>query len=141
MSRLLALLAGWKGYAALGLLSASLAASAASYVTALGYRLTIAQMQADRAGADARRSEAALASFTAQIGRMQSAAQALEKVQGGLGRRFDDISKDLQDAIKSHPLPSGCMPDAGRMRALNQAVAATNAATGAKLGGALPDAD
>lgn len=141
MSRLLALLAGWKGYAVLGLLSALLAAGAASYTTALAYRLTIARMQADRADADARRSDAALASFAAQIGRMQSAAQALEKVQGGLGRRFDDISKDFRDAIKSHPLPSGCMPDAGRMRALSQAVAAANAATGAKLGAAMPDAD
>lgn len=141
MSRLLALLAGWKGYAVLGLLLALLAAGAASYMTALAYRLTIARMQADRADADARRSDAALASFAAQIGRMQSAAQALEKVQGGLGRRFDDISKDFRDAIKSHPLPSGCMPDAGRMRALSHAVAAANAATGAKLGAAMPDAD
>jgi hypothetical protein len=141
MSRLLTLLGGWKGYAATGVLSTLLAAGAASYVTALSYRLTIAQMQTDRADADARRSEAALVGFTAQIGRMQSAALALEKVRGGLGRRFDVISKDLQDAIKSHPLPSGCVPDAGRMRALSQAVAAANAAAGAKPGGAVPHAD
>jgi hypothetical protein len=138
VSRLLALLGGWKGYAAVGVLSALLAAGAAGYVTALGYRLTIAQMQADRADADARRSEVALAAFTAQAGRMQNATLALEKVQGGIGRRFDDISKDLQDAIKSRPLPVGCVPDAGRMRALGQAVAAANAAAGAKLGTAVP---
>lgn len=141
MSRLLVLLAGWKGYAATGLLSALLAAGAASYVTALGYRLTIAQMQTDRADTDARRSEAALAAFTAQAERIQNAALALEHVQDGLGRRFDVISKDFQDAIKSHPLPAGCVPDVGRMRALSQALAAANAAAGAKPGGAVPRAD
>lgn len=141
MNRLLALLAGWKGYAAIGLLSALLAGGTASYLTALSYRLTIAQMQRDQADANLRNSQAALADFTAQARRIQTAAQSLVGVQGGLDRRFDVITKDFQDAIKNHPLPSGCMPDGGRMHALSQAVAAANTATGAKLGPAMPDAD
>jgi hypothetical protein len=141
MNRLVALLAGWKGYAAMGLLSALLAACASGYVTAQSYRLTILQMQRAQADADARRSEAALASFSTQVGRIQDAAQTLVSVQDGLGRRFDIISRTLQDAIKSHPLPSGCMPDAGRMHALRQAVAAANSAAGAKPGPAMSDAD
>jgi hypothetical protein len=141
VSRLLALLAGWRGYAAAGLVSALLAAGAAGYTTALNYRLAIAQMRRDQADANARNSEAALAGFVAQAGRIQSAAQDLLGLQDGLNRQFDVISRDLQNAIKSHPLPSGCMPDDGRMRALRQAVAATNTAAGAQLGRAVPDAD
>jgi hypothetical protein len=141
VSRLLTWLAGWKGYAAVGLVSASLAAGATGYVTALSYRLTIAQMQYRQVEADLREGEAALANFAAQIGRIQNATQALAGVQDGLGRRFDVISRNLQDAIKSHPLPSGCMPDVERMRILNAAVAAANAATGTKSGSAMPDAD
>ena len=141
MSRLLALLAGWKGYAVLGLLSALLAAGAASYVTAQGYRLTIAQIQRDQASVEQRKSEAALADFAAQVGRIQNAAQALAGLEDGLGNSFEVISKDFRDAIKNHPLPSGCMPGAGRMRALSQAVAAANSAAGAKSGTAMPDAD
>ena len=141
MSRLLALLAGWKGYAAAGLVSALLASGATGYATALSYRLTIVQMQRDQADANARDSQAALAGFVVQAGRIQSAAQALLGLQDGLGRQFDVISKDLQNAIKSHPLPSGCMPDDGRMRALRQAVAAANTAAGTKPGRAVPDAD
>jgi hypothetical protein len=102
---------------------------------------TIAQMQRDQAEADARKSEIALTNFAAQAGRIQNAAQAFTGVEDRLGRRFDVISRDLRDAIKSHPLPSGCMPDAGRMRALSQAIATANAAIGARLGRAMPDAD
>jgi hypothetical protein len=141
MSRLLALLAGWKGYAALGLLCGLLAAGVASYATALNYRLTISQMQREEAETDARSSEVALAQFAGQARRIQTATENLADVQGGLERRFTVISRTLQDAIKSHPLPSGCMPDAGRMRALSQAVAAANAAIGAKPGPAMSDAD
>jgi len=141
MSRLLALLAGWKGYAALGLLSGLLAAGAASYAMALTYRLTISQMQREEAERDARSSEAALAQFVAQARRVQTATENLADVQGGLERRFTDISRNFQDAIKSHPLPSGCKPDDGRMRALVQAVAAANTAAVAEPGPAMPDAD
>ena len=141
MNRLPALLAGWKGYAAMALLSALAGAGVASYVTALGYRLTISQMQRDRADAEARSDEAALAGFAAQVGRIQTAARTLAGVQDGLDRHFGVISRDLQNAIKSHPLPSGCVPDVGRMRALSQAVAAANAAIGGQPGSAMPDAD
>lgn len=141
MNRLLTLLADWKGYAAIALLSALVGAGGASYVTALGYRLTISQMQRDRAEANARNDQAALAGFAAQMARIQAAARVLASVQAGLDRHFGVISRDFQNAIQSHPLPSGCVPDAGRMRALSQAVAAANAAVGGQLGSAMPNAE
>ena len=141
MSRLLMLLGGWKGYAVASLLSALLAAGGASYVTALGYRLTISQIRRDHAASDARATKAMLADFVTDAARIHAAAQAMASLENGLGRRFDYLSKDFHDAIQSHPLPSDCVPDAGRLRTLRQAVAAANAATGAKSGSAVPGAD
>ena len=135
------LLGGWKGYAAASLLSALLAAGGASYVTALGYRLTISQIQRDHAASDARATQAMLADFVSDAARIHAAVQAMASLENGLGRRFDHLSKDFHDSIQSHPLPSDCMPDAGRLRTLRQAVAAANAATGAKSGSAVPGAD
>lgn len=138
MSRLLSLLAGWKGYAAAGFVSALLAAGATFYVTSQGYRLAIAGMQRDQARAAAQEAQVSLAQFESDISRIHAAADRFSGIQDMLGQQFDIISRDFHNAIKVHPLPADCVPDAVRLRQLAQAVAAANAATGVGLGPALP---
>jgi hypothetical protein len=138
VSKLLSLLAGWKGYAAAGLVSALLAAVGACYVTSLGYRLTIATLQREQAAAAAKDAQAVLAQFEGDASRIHAAADRFSGIQDTLGRQLDVISKDFHSAIKIHPLPADCVPDAERLRQLTQAVAAANAAAGGQPGPAVP---
>lgn len=138
MRELLSLLAGWKGYAAAGLVSALLATVGAYYVTSLGYRLTIATIQREQADAVAKDTRAALAQFEGDAGRIHAAADRFFGIQDNLGRQLDVISKDFHYAIETHPLPADCVPDAVRLHQLAQAVAAANAAAGDKPGPAVP---
>ena len=137
MTRLLTLLAGWKGYLALCAVSALLAAGGSYYVTALAYRLTIAGLQRDRAQTIAKDSQMALAQFQGDAGRIHAAAERFSSLQDGLNQRFDALSKDFQNAIKAHPLPADCVPDAVRLRRLTEAVAAANASAGGGPGAAV----
>jgi hypothetical protein len=136
--KLLSLLAGWKGYAAAGFVSALMAAGGTYYVTSLGYRLAIATMQREQADAAAKSALASLVQFESDTGRIHAAAERFSVVQDTLGQKFDVISKEFQSAFKTHPLPADCVPDTERLRQLTQAVAAANAAAGVEPGPALP---
>jgi hypothetical protein len=138
MSRRLSLLAGWKGYAAAGFVSALLAAGATFYVTSLGYRLAVAGMQRDQAKAAAQEAQVSLVQFENDTGRIHAAADRFSGIQNMLGQQFGVISRDFHNAIKTHPLPADCVPDVERLRRLTQAVAAANAVVGGQPGPAVP---
>jgi hypothetical protein len=137
MTRLFALLAGWKGYLAVSAVSALLAAGATYYVAAMGYRLTVAGLQRDQAQASARDSQIALAQFQDDAGRIHAAAERFSGLQARFDQQFDTLSKDFHSAIQNHPLPADCVPDAVRLRRLTDAVAAANAAAGGEPGAAV----
>lgn len=140
MLKLLGALGGWQGYAAAAGLAALLSISATYYITSLGYRLTIAHMEAANANADRERANLALAQFSADADRIHESADAFSRVQVGMDLTFGKISHDFQTAIKAKPLPVDCVPDADRLRILQAAVAKANAAAGHNAVPAVPPA-
>lgn len=119
------LIANWKWLA-----SAAAAAVLSCLLTAMPYRTTIANMKAAEAKTDTERTNQTLAKFEADAARIHDAAQGYADLQADLTSQISVITKDFNDAIKSRPLPADCRPDDVRMRALNAAVAAANAAAG-----------
>lgn len=134
-----ALLGGWKSYVAVAVLVAALTDEATYYVTSLGYRVTISNMERDGAKSDAANANASLAQFEADTVSIHGAALALATAQGQITSQFKSLSKDFSDVVKNNPLPADCQPDAFRMRALSAAVAAANAAAGRIAVPAVPD--
>lgn len=139
MSRLLGFLAGgWQGSLACAAIAAVLAASAAVYVTSLGYRITIATMERDTAQGVADANIAALAQFTQDANSIHSAAASFGGIRDDLDAKLSTITRDFRSAIKASPLPVDCKPDAVRLRALSSAIAATNSAAGLQPVPAVP---
>lgn len=132
------LLGGWQGYAAAALLAALLSGGAAFYFTALGYRLTIAQMERDKANAGIAAANKALVQFEMDSAAIHSAAAAFGTTQDNLSGKLATISKEFHAAIKAAPLPADCKPDAVRLRQLAAAIAATNTAAGIQPSAAMP---
>lgn len=123
---MLRLLAGWYGYAAAALLAALLASAA----TATVYRLTIAQMERAQANYALVAANAVLNQFTTDANTIHGAAVSFGGIRDDLGSKLATISRDFDRATKAAPLPVDCKPDAVRLRALANAVAATNTAAG-----------
>lgn len=134
MGKLLALLGSWHGYVACAVLSALLATAA----TATVYRLTIAQMERDQASAALVAANNALSQFTADANAIHGAAVSFGGIRDELGSKLATISRDFDRATKAAPLPADCKPDVVRLRALANAVAATNSAAGLQPGAAVP---
>lgn len=138
MGKLLGLLGGWQGYAAAAGLSALLSIAATYYITSMSYKVTISGMERDTANQSAADAMASLKQFQANVDKMTAAAGAFTNLQFVLDAQFGKISKDFNNAIKAKPLPADCVPDAGRLHSLVQAVAAANAAAAGQLGPAVP---
>jgi hypothetical protein len=124
-----------------GAIAAILAGGATFWLTSQGYKATIAQMKANEAKADADRANAVLAKYEADTAIIHDAANAFAATQGTLVSKLDTISKDLKNVQAKHPLPANCKPDADRLRNLEAAVAAANAAAGLGAGPAVPTAN
>lgn len=127
------LLLNWKWLA-----SGAVSAIAACYLTSVGYRLTIAQMQRDQASAAVTAAHTALAQFTADAASIHASADEFTHVQIGLDASFGKISKDFHAAVKAHPLPLDCQPGAERLHTFANAIAATNTAAGLQPVAAVP---
>ncbi len=84
-------------------------------------RAQVAQQHADTATASLKR----LQDF---IDQMQVASVQYGETRDQLFARMDALKKEFRNAVKAAPLPPGCFPDAGRVRALSEAVTATNSA-------------
>lgn len=138
MGKLIAFFSGgWQGTALSAVIAALLSAGAVYYFTALGYRLTIAQMQRDQARAAVLAANASLQQFAADADSIHTSAAIFTKAQLGLDVTFGKISKDFHAATKAAPLPVDCKPDAVRLRALSSAIAAANSAAGFDPGAAM----
>lgn len=130
---------GWEGYAISAGLTALLLVPATVYLTALPYRLTIAQMERDAAENLAGDAADALAQFQTAALVVSDAARAYQGERTNLDAKFAAISRDFRHAIKSNPLPDNCRPPVDRLRFLSQAVKATNdTAAGRTAGPAVP---
>lgn len=130
MVELLALLGGWRGYVASAAVAALLAGGAACYLTSLGYRLTLAQIERDHANAAVTAANQALTQFETDAAAIHGAAESFGIAQDDLNGKLATISKEFHAAIKATPLPADCKPDAVRLRKLSAAIAATNTAAG-----------
>lgn len=119
---------GFWGYLAAAVVAGALAASGTYYVTSRSYEVTIADMQASQAKAQAASVTASLDKLRTYIGNMQTAGVEYGATQSTLFAKLDALNKEFHDAIKPNPLPADCRPDDVRMRQLSAAVAASNAA-------------
>lgn len=114
------------------------AAALSCYLTSLGYRLTISQMERAKADAGLAAANTVLAQFTADADAIHGAAVSFGGIQAELSGKLTTISRNFNVAIKAHPLPADCKPDAVRLRALSGAIAATNTAAGLQPVPAVP---
>jgi hypothetical protein len=97
-----------------------------------GWRLgaEIADLKGDYANEKKDQAESALVDFKEESKKIRAAADDFMAVQSSLDKKVNDIRKDLKHVQATSPLPADCLPDAGRMRILEDAVkAAREAAT------------
>lgn len=118
--------------------SAVVAAALACLLTSIPYRLTIAQMQRDKANDALAAADTALKQFTTDANTIHGAAVSFGSIRDDLNAKLSTISKDFNAAIKAHPLPADCAPDAVRLRSLANAIAATNTTAGLQSIPAVP---
>lgn len=134
----------WKEALILTIAGAVLAAAgAAGGWTVQGWRKDAEIADAKRQQADSRTkaAETALSDLVDAGKKVGEAAAGLVGDKRTLTTAMAAISKDLKDAQKQKPLPVDCRPDAGRLRSLQSAVAATNNAVsgvGQQPGAAVP---
>jgi len=121
-------LAGWKGYAAAGLVAATLAGCAAW--TAQGWRkdVHIADLLRDRQQVRADTNAAVLDAIKIDLSAIAGAAARAAADSAALPAQVGEITKALKNA---KPLLAGCRPDDVRVRSLTDAV---RAARGAAVG-------
>lgn len=119
--KLVQALAGWKGYAAVGLIAGGLASGAAW--TAQGWRkdVQIARLQRDQQQARADANADVLETIKGDINSIAAAAARAAVDAGALPARVGEITKALKNA---KPLLAGCRPDDVRVRSLTDAVRA-----------------
>jgi hypothetical protein len=114
-------------WVALGIAAALLSAGAAS-----GYWLDsnikgveIADLKTKAAETRANGAESAVKDLTAAAGQIKTAADQYAGIQDTLGPQLAQIRKDMKNA---KPLPADCRPDTFRVRNLDAAIDAANAA-------------
>lgn len=131
MTKILSFFTGsWQGTLAAAAIVALLTAGATFYLTSLRYRLTIAQMERDKASDGLAAANFALTQFMADADTIHTAATSFGGIRDDLNAQLATISRDFSSATKAHPLPVDCKPDPVRLRALSSAIAATNSAAG-----------
>lgn len=95
-----------------------------------GWRLgtEAAEVKADAATTRAQSAALALSQLGERIEGMNRAASGAQIDVAALNGKLDLIRKDLKNAQVQKPLPAGCAPDIERLRNLQRAVDAANAA-------------
>lgn len=112
------------------------AAGAAALVLALGFaggwlvngwRLNsdLAELRAQHAEQIATQAKAAVTTMQADAAAIHIAAGQLVTIETTLGPKIDALKKEIRNA---KPLPAGCLPDPARVRNLDAAIDAANAA-------------
>lgn len=92
-----------------------------------GWRLgaELAQVRAEHADQAAKQATATLTTLQADAVAINAAAQQLGAIESTLGPKIDALKKEIRNAPK---LPAGCGPDPVRVRNLDAAIDAANAA-------------
>lgn len=88
-------------------------------------RADLATQKAQEATAQAAGALLSLKAVQAAAGSIQDGARRLADAQGALSNSMNGLRKDLKNVPK---LPVGCVPDAERVRVLNDAIDRANAA-------------
>jgi hypothetical protein len=122
------LLGGIYGYLGAAALAALVTAGATYYVTSEGYKLTIANLHTQIEHKNAVDIGASLDQLKKAITVMTAAGTAHQEDIAALTAKLDKITAEFRNAIKASPLPADCLPTVERMRALDSAIAAANAA-------------
>ena len=124
MIQMLKILAGWKGYAAAGLIGAALLSAAGAGVAWYGnsrYEAGLAdQKEAQRV--------AGLEEFKQEAERLTGLSVALAGTAEKLAAAKPQVIERYTREIVQTPLPAGCVRDPGRVRATNAGIDAANAA-------------
>ena len=124
MIQILKMLAGWKGYAAAGLIGAALLSVAVAGVAWYGnsrYEAGLAdQKEAQRV--------AGLEEFKQEAERLTGLSVALAGTAEKLAAAKPQVIERYTREIVQTPLPAGCVRDPGRVRATNAGIDAANAA-------------
>lgn len=96
-----------------------------------GWRLgaELAELRADHAAQVAKHATDNLATMKADAVAIHKAAEQLSTIEITLGPKIDALKKEIKNA---RPLPAGCRPDDGRVRSLDAAIEAANAAAAAR---------
>lgn len=118
------LLGGVWGYVAVAGFAASIAVGATLVVK----NGEIARIERDQAKVDLAVTQATLSQFRTVAATINVKALEFSAIRDTLNSRLGTISKDLKHAIAANPLPDGCRPDVERMRSIESAIAAANAA-------------
>jgi hypothetical protein len=126
MEWLLSFLSGWKAWAAALGLSAVAAAGGGFYAGKHWAGDDLAQYKAQVAQQHADDATKALQKFKDLAANIQTASINYGSTRDQLNAKLDTITKEFRNAIKPSPLPPDCRPDAGRVRALTEAVTLTN---------------
>lgn len=127
MDWLASLFAGWRAWAAALGLSTLAAAGGGFYAGHHWAGDDLQKLRAEMAQQHADTAEASLKKLQGFIDSMQAAAVGYGQDRDKLNASLDALRKDLLHAIKTSPLPPDCRPDAGRVRALSEAIDTTNA--------------
>lgn len=107
----------------------ALALGAAGYV---GHYVTKAVDDRAYSALELKQSKADTANVAASLGQLQGFISKMDAAGSdysaqlaAIKGQFATIQQELKDAIRNHPLPADCRPDAGRLRQLKDAVDAT----------------
>lgn len=92
-----------------------------------GWRLgsDLAELRAQHAEKIATQAQATVTTMQADAAAIHMAAGQLVAIETTLGPRIDALKKEIRNA---KPLPAGCLPDPARVRNLDAAIDAANAA-------------
>lgn len=118
------MLAGWKGYAAAGLVGAVVLGAAGAGIAWYGH----SQREAGRAECQEAHRVAGLEEFKTEAERLTGLSQSLADTAAKLATAKPQVIERYTREIVQRPLPADCVRDPGRVRATNDAIDAANAA-------------
>lgn len=123
-------------YSKLFLLAVAVSVGAAGGWTANGWRLNskisdlrveAAEQQTALATAQVYYANDALHDLAVAAGRINKAASEYHVIENNTSTKIEALRKEVRQYAKTNPLPTGCRPDAIRVRKLAESIAAANA--------------
>lgn len=126
-------LGGFYGYLVAFGLGASLAVGATYYIVHNANAAAIARLEVDAATQKATDATASLGQLQGFINGMHIAEANYQSTLDAIAANTKAASLGWKNATAAKPLPKDCLPDANRLRSVNDAIRATNAANSATV--------